>query len=109
MKAYRDMARARRAGLARPEVIVARTVHPVFEQAAQYLNVVAVRVGCTEDGRMDAAEVRRAVTRNTILVVASAPQTSHGVIDPIEVREDGGLCRVWVTESDRRALDEFSF
>ena len=34
--------------------------------------------------RMDVGEARRAVSRNTIVLIASAPQYPHGVVDPVE-------------------------
>jgi len=33
--------------------------------------------------RMDVVEARRAVSRNTIVLIASAPQYPHGVVDPV--------------------------
>lgn len=41
-----------------------------------------VRVG--KDSRVSAAAVARAITSNTVLVVASAPCFPHGVIDDVE-------------------------
>jgi sphinganine-1-phosphate aldolase len=32
----------------------------------------------------DVAEVAKAINRNTVLLVASAPQYPHGVVDPID-------------------------
>ena len=34
--------------------------------------------------RVDVAGVRRTIDKNTILLVGSAPQYCHGVVDPIE-------------------------
>lgn len=49
--------------------------NPVFPPVAQ------LRVG--KDFRLSGAAVRRAITRNTVLVVASSPGFPHGVIDNI--------------------------
>ena len=36
-----------------------------------------------KDYRLSAAAVERAITRNTILIVASSPGFPHGVMDPV--------------------------
>ena len=38
--------------------------------------------------RMDVKQVCKAINRNTILIIGSAPQYCHGVIDPIENLSD---------------------
>ncbi len=43
--------------------------------------VLQLRVG--KDYRLTGAAVRRAITRNTVLVVASSPGFPHGVIDHV--------------------------
>ena len=45
------------------------------------LSALQLRVG--RDYRLSAEAVRRAITRNTVLVVASAPGFPHGVIDHV--------------------------
>jgi glutamate/tyrosine decarboxylase-like PLP-dependent enzyme len=83
MKTYRDWVRARK-GITRPEMIVPVTAHAAFDKAAQYFNIKIVRVPVDADYRADVAAVRRAVTRNTVVIVGSAPSFPHGMIDPIE-------------------------
>jgi sphinganine-1-phosphate aldolase len=85
MKAYRDRARAR-AGrrITRPEVVAPTTAHVAFDKAAQYFRIKLVRVPVAADYRADVGAMRRAITRNTVAVVGSAPTFPHGVIDPIE-------------------------
>lgn len=82
MKAYRDWARTRR-GITEPEMVVPTTAHPAFDKAAQYFGIKQVRVPVGADFRADVAATRRALTRNTIVLVGSAPSFPHGVIDPI--------------------------
>jgi sphinganine-1-phosphate aldolase len=85
MKAYRDRARARtRRRITRPEVVAPTTAHVAFDKAAQYFRIKLVRVPVGADYRADVAAMRRAVTRNTVALVGSAPTFPHGVIDPIE-------------------------
>lgn len=82
MKAYRDRARAER-GARRPEMVVPTSAHAAFEKAAQYFGIKPVRVPVGPDYRADVAATRRAIGRNTIVVVGSAPSFPHGVVDPI--------------------------
>jgi sphinganine-1-phosphate aldolase len=85
MKAYRDRARARaRRRITRPEVVAPTTAHVAFDKAAQYFRIRLVRVPVGADYRADVGAMRRAVTRNTVALVGSAPTFPHGVIDPIE-------------------------
>jgi sphinganine-1-phosphate aldolase len=83
MRAYRDWARATRR-ITRPELIVPATAHVAFDKAAQYFRIKLVRVPVTADYRADVDAMRRAITRNTVALVGSAPTFPHGVVDPIE-------------------------
>lgn len=83
MKAYRDRARAER-GIKRPQMITPITAHVAFEKAAEYFHIKKINVPVDKDGRADLRAVRRAITRNTIVIVGSAPGFPHGVVDPIE-------------------------
>jgi glutamate/tyrosine decarboxylase-like PLP-dependent enzyme len=82
MKTYRDWARATK-GVKRPRVVVPTSAHVAFDKAAQAFELELVRVPVGADFRADVAEMRRAIDRNTICVVGSAPGFPHGVIDPI--------------------------
>ncbi|MBK7218729.1 MAG: aminotransferase class V-fold PLP-dependent enzyme [Candidatus Promineofilum sp.] len=83
MKTYRDRARAER-GITRPEMVVPISAHAAFDKAADYFGIKMVRVPLDGDYRADVAAARRAITRNTIVMVGSAPCFPYGVIDPIE-------------------------
>ncbi len=83
MKAYRDRARVARS-IRRPEMIVPSTAHAAFDKAAQYFNIKIVRVPADHSFRADVEKTRKAVTKNTIVIVGSAPSFPHGTIDPIE-------------------------
>lgn len=82
MKAYRDYAREKR-GIRKPELVVCTTAHAAFDKAAKYFNIKLKRIPPGPDMRADAAAMKKAVTRNTICMVGSAPTFPHGVIDPI--------------------------
>ena len=83
MKTYRDWARDKK-GIKRPEMIVPTTVHAAFDKAAQYFGIKMIRVPVDASFRADVAATRRAITRNTVVMVGSAPSFPHGTIDPIE-------------------------
>lgn len=82
MKTYRDWARERR-GIRRPEIIAPTTAHAAFDKAAQYFGIRLRRIPVDADFRADLAVTGRAINRNTIALVGSAPSFPHGTIDPI--------------------------
>lgn len=99
VKTARQWARAHRPEVKQPEMLVPITVHPAFEKAAAYFDVKAVHVPVGDDFRADIGAARSLINDNTILVVGSAPQYPHGVVDPITelaalARERGILCHV---------------
>lgn len=83
MKTYRDRARAER-GITRPEMVVPVSAHAAFDKAADYFGIKLVRVPLDAEYRADVDAARRAINRNTIVVVGSAPCFPYGVVDPIE-------------------------
>ncbi|MCY1014966.1 pyridoxal phosphate-dependent decarboxylase family protein [Pyxidicoccus sp. MSG2] len=82
IKTYRDWARAEK-GITRPEMVAPSSAHPAFDKAAHYFGVKMVRVPVGPDFRADVAAMKKAITRNTIVLIGSAPGFPHGVIDPI--------------------------
>lgn len=85
VKAARDWARAQRPEITIPEMVLPMTAHAAFHKAAHYFGVKPVIVPFNpETYRADVEAMRKAITENTILLVASAPCYSHGVVDPIE-------------------------
>lgn len=92
VKTARDQARAQRPELTQPEMILPRTAHAAFHKAAHYLCVKPVVVDIDpQTYQVRPEDVRAAITPNTILLVASAPNYSQGVIDPIA--EIGAIAR----------------
>jgi len=83
MKTYRDWARDKK-GITKPEMVVPTTAHAAFDKAAQYFNIKMIRVPVDADYKDDVAATKKAITRNTIVIVGSAPSFPHGIIDPIE-------------------------
>lgn len=92
VKAARDMARAERPEITAPEIVIPLTAHPAFHKAAHYLGVKLVTTRFDpETFQAGVGAMREAITENTILLVASAPGYSHGVVDPVV--EIGALAR----------------
>jgi glutamate/tyrosine decarboxylase-like PLP-dependent enzyme len=82
MKTYRDWARDQKK-IKQPEMIVPITAHAAFEKAAAYFNIKLKRIPVDADYRADVTAARKAVSRNTIVIVGSAPSFPHGMVDPI--------------------------
>ncbi|EGG17512.1 sphingosine-1-phosphate lyase [Cavenderia fasciculata] len=86
MKAYRDYALENR-GISKPEVVLPISAHPAFEKAAKYFGIKLRYIELVTDDnshRVNIEKMKRAINRNTILLVASAPQYPHGILDPVE-------------------------
>lgn len=100
VKTARDWARAHRPQIAQPEMVLARTAHAAFHKAGHYLGVKPVVVEFDPvTFEADVEAMRAAITDNTILLVASAPCYSQGVVDPVPAiaalaQEHGALCHV---------------
>jgi sphinganine-1-phosphate aldolase len=83
-KAYRDRARELY-GITRPEIIAPTTIHAAFEKAAHYFGMKLIHVDINEEtSSVNVDDVRKAITKNTVLIAGSAPNFPHGIIDPIE-------------------------
>jgi glutamate/tyrosine decarboxylase-like PLP-dependent enzyme len=85
VKTARDKARAEKPEITQPEMVLPKTAHAAFHKAGHYLSVKPVLVDIDpQTFKVRAENMRAALTPNTILLVASAPSYSQGVIDPIE-------------------------
>lgn len=84
VKTARDKARAEHPEITQPEMVLPKTAHAAFHKAAHYLCVKPMLVDIDpQTFKVRAEDMRAAITPNTILLVASAPSYSQGVIDPI--------------------------
>ena len=84
VKTARDKARAEHPEITQPEMVLPKTAHAAFHKAAHYLSVKPVIVDIDlQTFKVRAEAMRGAITPNTILLIASAPSYSQGVIDPI--------------------------
>lgn len=84
VKAARDRARKKNKKLGRPNMVVPETVHVAFDKAGQYFGVELRYAKLRKDKRVDVADMAQLIDVNTVLLVGSAPQYPHGVVDPIE-------------------------
>jgi glutamate/tyrosine decarboxylase-like PLP-dependent enzyme len=84
VKTARDKARAEHPEITQPEMVLPKTAHAAFHKAAHYLSVKPVVVDIDHQTfKVRVENMQAAITANTILLVASAPSYSQGVIDPI--------------------------
>lgn len=91
VKASRDYMRAHK-NIRDPEMIVGPSAHAAFIKAAEYFKIKLVKAPLDSNTHcLTARAVKRYISKNTILVVASAPGYPHGVLD--EVAEIGALCQ----------------
>ena len=67
-----------------PEIILPATVHAAFNKAASYFGIKVHQVACpAPDYVVDINRVRRLINPNTIMLVGSAPNYPHGIVDNI--------------------------
>lgn len=85
MKAARDHARAKGRLTSRPNIVIPRSGHLAFHKAAHLMDVELRSVPLKTDGSYEADPVAmaEAIDANTIMLIGSAPQFPHGIIDPI--------------------------
>ncbi|EEA20186.1 Dihydrosphingosine phosphate lyase [Talaromyces marneffei ATCC 18224] len=81
--AARQKGRAER-GITEPEMVVPETVHAAFFKAGNYFGIKVHQVPCpAPDYKVHIPSVRRLINRNTVLIVGSAPNFPHGIVDDI--------------------------
>lgn len=73
VKTYRDYARFHRPEIKEPEMIVCSTGHPGIHKASEYFGVKITLIDYDEEFRLNPSRVKKAINKNTILIVASAP------------------------------------
>jgi sphinganine-1-phosphate aldolase len=83
VKTYRDLARDRRR-VRRPEMILPSTAHVAWFKASEYFDVKVRLLPLDDRFRADVSRLDGLVNRNTVMILGSAPEYPHGLIDPIE-------------------------
>jgi sphinganine-1-phosphate aldolase len=85
VKSARDWAREHRPEVSKPEIVLPVTAHPAFLKAAQYFDLKIVQTAVElNEFRADLEDFEKNLGPNTIIAVGSAPNYSHGSIDPIK-------------------------
>jgi sphinganine-1-phosphate aldolase len=82
-----------------PEVLAPASAHPAFPKACHFFGIKYVEAPLKDDFRVDVEAMKKLISPQTILLVASAPQFPQGVIDPISevaalANHRGLLCHV---------------
>ncbi|KAI6781502.1 Sphingosine-1-phosphate lyase-like protein [Emericellopsis cladophorae] len=71
-------------GITEPEMILPETGHTAFRKAGQYFGIKIHLVACPAPSyQVDVRAVSRLINSNTIMLVGSAPNFPHGIIDGI--------------------------
>jgi sphinganine-1-phosphate aldolase len=81
--AARQKAYAER-GVREPEMVLPDTAHTAFRKAAEYFKITIHTVPCPAPSyKVHIPTVSRLINSNTILLVGSAPNFPHGIVDDI--------------------------
>ncbi|MGE0212063.1 MAG: aminotransferase class V-fold PLP-dependent enzyme [Parvibaculaceae bacterium] len=83
IRCARERARAERPEVTAPEMILPRSAHPAFWKAADVLGIKPVVTPLTSNYVADVSATEKAITKNTIVIIGSAPNYPFGTIDPI--------------------------
>jgi sphinganine-1-phosphate aldolase len=71
-------------GVREPEMILPETAHTAFRKAGEYFKIKIHLVPCPHPSyRVSTSQVARLINSNTILLVGSAPNFPHGIVDDI--------------------------
>jgi sphinganine-1-phosphate aldolase len=71
-------------GVTEPEMILPETAHTAFHKAGAYFKIKVHLVECPGPNyQVDVRRVTRLINSNTVLLVGSAPNFPHGIIDDI--------------------------
>lgn len=84
-KAYRDYAINVKGIKGQPEIVAPVTAHAAFEKGAKMLGCKIIHVPIDKITlKVDLNKMRKSITNNTCMLVGSAPNFPHGIIDSIE-------------------------
>jgi sphinganine-1-phosphate aldolase len=83
LHAMREWARETKPKIQTPEVVAPYSAHPTFSKGCHYFGLKLVRTPLEANRRASVDAMERAITPNTIGLVASAPGWTYGLYDPI--------------------------
>lgn len=84
MFCYRQRARKLFPHIDKPEVVAPVTIHPAFDKAAELFGLLIRKAPVDETRSVIPSSMEQLITKNTILIAASAPSYPNGALDPIE-------------------------
>jgi glutamate/tyrosine decarboxylase-like PLP-dependent enzyme len=86
LKTARDYARAAKGQSGPANIVLPQSAHPAFDKAAHLMDIEVRRIALKTDGSYEAdpSAMGEACDANTVMMVGSAPNFPHGIIDPIE-------------------------
>lgn len=90
IKTARDYARSSGHALETANIVLPFSAHLAFDKAAHLMDIEVRRIPVRTDGtyEADVDAMAAACDANTIMMVGSAPNFPHGIIDPIEALSD---------------------
>ena len=90
IKTARDYARADGRARERANIVLPFSAHLAFDKAAHLMDIEVRRIPIKSDGtyEADVDAMIAACDADTVMIVGSAPNFPHGIIDPIEALSD---------------------
>lgn len=83
-RSYRNFSKETN-GITQPNMVIPNTAHTAFDKAADYLGIHVRKVKVDEKTfKVDLKALEKAINRNTIMIVGSAPNYPYGTMDDIE-------------------------
>lgn len=99
LKAARDYARTEKNLDGAANIVLPQSAHPAFDKAAHLMDIEVRRIAVKTDGsyQADPGAMGEACDAATIMMVGSAPNFPHGIIDPIAaLGEVASAKNVWL-------------
>jgi sphinganine-1-phosphate aldolase len=99
IKTARDYARADGRARERANIVLPFSAHLAFDKAAHLMDIEIRRIPIKTDGtyEADVPAMAAACDADTIMIVGSAPNFPHGIIDPIEALSDVAVAQgLWL-------------
>lgn len=86
IKTARDYARSKGKATERVNIVLPQSAHLAFDKASHLMDIEVRRIPIKTDGTYEAdpAAMGAACDTDTVMMVGSAPNFPHGIIDPIE-------------------------
>jgi glutamate/tyrosine decarboxylase-like PLP-dependent enzyme len=86
IKTARDYARSKGKALGKANIVLPQSAHLAFDKACHLMDVEVRRIPIMTDGtyQADVEAMIAACDESTVMMVGSAPNFPHGIIDPIE-------------------------